>query len=52
MFAEAKQDNIQVIEKEGEAVLGDDMTQAQAKALALNNARRAAIEQASGVIVH
>ena len=38
--------------KEGEAVLGEDMTQAQAKALALNNARRAAIEQASGVIVH
>ncbi|MDI6744905.1 MAG: DUF4384 domain-containing protein [Thermodesulfovibrionales bacterium] len=52
MFAEAKQDNIQVIEKEGETVLGEDMTQAQAKALALNNARRAAIEQASGVIVH
>ncbi len=50
--ADAGQDNIQVIEKEGEAVLGEDMTQAQAKALALNNARRAAIEQASGVIVH
>jgi len=46
------QSDIQIIEKEGEAVLGDDMTPAQAKALALNNARRSAIEQASGVIVH
>jgi len=52
VFADAGQDNIQIIEKEGEAVLGDDMTPAQAKALALNNARRSAIEQASGVIVH
>lgn len=47
-----QQDNIQIIEKEGEAVLGEDMTPAQAKALALNNARRSAIEQVSGVIVH
>lgn len=46
------QDNIQIIEKEGEAVLGEDTTPAQAKALALNNARRSAIEQVSGVIVH
>ena len=46
------QSDIQIIEKEGEAVLGDDMMPAQAKALALNNARRSAIEQASGVIVH
>ncbi|MBI4691493.1 MAG: DUF4384 domain-containing protein [Nitrospirae bacterium] len=52
VFAEATQDNIQIIEKEGEAVLGEDTTPAQAKALALNNARRSAIEQASGVIVH
>ena len=52
VLAEAGQDNIQVIEKEGEAVLGEDMTQAQAKALALNSARRSAIEQASGVIVY
>lgn len=44
--------DIQIIEKEGEAVLGEDITPAQAKALALNNARRSAIEQASGVIVH
>lgn len=49
---EAKQNNIQIIEKEGEAALGEDTTPAQARALALNNARRAAIEQASGVIVH
>ena len=47
-----QQDNIQLIEKEGEAVLGEDTTPAQAKALALNNARRSAIEQVSGVIVH
>lgn len=47
-----QQDNIQLIEKEGEAVLGEDTTPAQAKAIALNNARRAAIEQASGVIIH
>lgn len=46
------QDNIQIIEKEGEAVLGEDTTPAQAKALALNTARRSAIEQVSGVIVH
>ncbi|MDP3112573.1 MAG: DUF4384 domain-containing protein [Thermodesulfovibrionales bacterium] len=47
-----QQDNIQLIEKEGEAVLGEDTTPAQAKALALNHARRSAIEQVSGVIVH
>ena len=46
------QSDIQIIEKEGEAILGEDTTPAQAKALALNNARRSAIEQASGVIVH
>jgi len=46
------QTNIQIIEKEGEAVLGEETTPAQAKALALNNARRSALEQASGVIVH
>jgi hypothetical protein len=36
----------------GEAVLGEDTTPAQARALALNNARRSAIEQATGAIVH
>lgn len=52
VYAIADKANIQIIEKEGEAVLGDDSTPAQARALALNNARRAAIEQVSGVIVH
>jgi hypothetical protein len=33
-------------------VLGEDTTPAQAKAMALNNARRSAIEEASGVVVH
>lgn len=42
------QGNVQIIEKEGEAVLGEDTTPAQAKAQALNNARRAAIEEATG----
>lgn len=51
-IALAAQANIQIIEQEGEAVLGDDVTPIQAFALALNNARRAAIEQASGSIVH
>lgn len=36
----------------GEAALGEDTTLAQAKALSLNNARRSAIEEASGVFVH
>ena len=50
-FAAEKRD-IQVIESVGEAVLGDDTTPAQAKAMALNNARRSAIEEASGVVIH
>ncbi|MBI3755377.1 MAG: DUF4384 domain-containing protein [Deltaproteobacteria bacterium] len=50
-FAAEKRD-IQIIESAGEAVLGEDTTPAQARALALNNARRSAIEQASGAIVH
>jgi len=50
-IAEAK-DKIEVIVKEGEAVLGEEMTPAQARVLALNNARRDAIEQVSGAIVH
>src|SRR3990172_1338556 len=52
--ADVKGSNTQIIEieKEGESVLGEDTTPAQAKALALNNARRAAIEQAAGAIVH
>lgn len=50
-FAAEKRD-IQVIESVGEAILGDDTTPAQAKAMALNNARRSAIEEASGVVIH
>ena len=50
-FAAEKRD-IQVIESVGEAMLGDDTTPAQAKAMALNNARRSAIEEASGVVIH
>ena len=48
----AEKRDIQVIESVGEAILGDDTTPAQAKAIALNNARRSAIEEASGVFVH
>ena len=48
----AEKRDIQVIESVGEAILGDDTTPAQAKAMALNNARRSAIEEASGVFVH
>jgi len=44
--------NVQVVEKEGEANLGDDTTPQQAKLIALNNARRAAIEQVSGATIH
>ena len=50
-FAAEKRD-IQVIESVGEAILGDDTTPAQAKSIALNNARRSAIEEASGVVIH
>ena len=48
----AENRDIQVIESVGEAMLGDDTTPAQAKAMALNNARRSAIEEASGVVIH
>lgn len=36
---------------EGRALLGEDTTPAQARALALNNARRIAVERAAGVLV-
>jgi hypothetical protein len=36
---------------EGRALLGEDTTPAQAQALALNNARRIAVERASGILV-
>ena len=38
-------------EAEGQVTLGDDSTVGQAKAAALNNARRAALEKATGVEV-
>lgn len=39
------------VEAEGSIILGDDSTIGQAKAAALNNARRAALEKATGVEV-
>ncbi len=44
-------DKIQIVEKEGEALLGEDTTPALARAQALNNARRAAIEEVTGAQV-
>ncbi len=40
------------VEAEGAILLGDDSTMGQAKAAALNNARRTALEKATGVEVH
>jgi len=45
-------DNICDVVAEGKSILGDDTTPAQAKALALNEARRIAIEMASGILVN
>lgn len=44
-------DGLKIVEAEGEALLGDDTTPAQARAMARNNARRNALEQAVGVKV-
>jgi hypothetical protein len=41
-----------VVEAEGQVILGDDSTIGQAKAAALNNARRSALEKVTGVEVH
>jgi hypothetical protein len=41
-----------MVEAEGTSLLGDDSTPGQAKAAALNNARRAALEKATGIEVH
>jgi len=41
--------DIKIVQAEGTAVLGDDATIAFGKSVALNNARRAALEQAVGV---
>ncbi|MDO9529695.1 MAG: DUF4384 domain-containing protein [Syntrophales bacterium] len=45
-------DDLITVIADGQAVLGEDTTPAWARSLALNNARRAAIEKASGVKVH
>ncbi len=49
--AEASLEGIQDVIAEGRAMLGEDTTPAQAKALALNEARRIAVERAAGVLV-
>ena len=41
-----------IVEADGQVTLGDDTTIGQAKSAALNNARRAALEKATGVVVH
>ena len=50
-FAATSSGGIQEIIAEGRAMLGEDTTPAQAKALALNEARRIAVERAAGVLV-
>lgn len=50
VFADhADTDEIKIVQAEGTAVLGENTTLAQAKNIALNNARRSALEQAVGV---
>jgi len=49
--AGATETEIHEVVAEGRALLGEDTTPAQARALALNNARRIAIERAAGVLV-
>ncbi len=46
------QESFKTVEATGEASLSDEITPAEAKAVALNNARRHALEQAVGVLVH
>jgi hypothetical protein len=41
-----------IVTAEGLVIVGDDMTPGQAKASALNNARRTALEKATGLEVH
>lgn len=45
-------ENIKIVESVGEAYLGEDTTPAEAKSIALNNARRSALEEAVGIVVH
>lgn len=47
-----RKNSLKVVVADGEALFGDDTTLAQAKAMARNNARRNALEQAVGVKVH
>ncbi|PKN18638.1 MAG: hypothetical protein CVU71_14260 [Deltaproteobacteria bacterium HGW-Deltaproteobacteria-6] len=49
--AETDTGDLREVIAEGRAILGDDTTPAQAKALALNDARRIAVERAAGVMV-
>jgi hypothetical protein len=44
-------EELKVVTAEGRAILGDDKTPAEAKAIALNNARRNALETAVGVTI-
>ena len=44
-------DDLKVVEGEGQANLGEDTTMSQGKATALNNARRDALEKATGIEV-
>jgi uncharacterized protein DUF4384 len=44
-------DELKVVEGEGQAILGEDTTMSQGKATALNNARRDALEKATGIEV-
>jgi len=44
-------EGLKVVEGEGQAILGEDTTMLQGKATALNNARRDALEKATGIEV-
>ncbi len=45
-------EEVKVITAEGKTVLGDDTTPARARAIAMNNARRTALEEAVGLNLH
>lgn len=45
-------EEVKVVTAEGRIVLGDDTTPARARAIAMNNARRTALEEAVGVNLH
>src|SRR5919109_5296710 len=48
----AAADDIKTVKADGEAFLGEETTPSEAKAIALNNARRHALEGAVGIAVH